>query len=98
MSGAAGVLSMIHCEDASILADLGQLMVAEGRGGLHNLPASRPVISEVLAVQRAVAIAEATGAPIYIVHLSSERALRVAEDAQARGLPIYVETRPMYLH
>ena len=98
MSGAAGILSMIHCEDASIIADLGELMVAEGRGGLRNLPASRPVIAEVLAVQRAVAIAEATRAPVYIVHLSSERALRVAEDAQARGLPIYVETRPMYLH
>jgi hypothetical protein len=43
-------------------------------------------------------IAEATRAPIYIVHLSSERALRVAEEAEARGLPVYVETRPMYLH
>src|ERR1051326_124427 len=98
MSGAAGVLSMIHCEDGSILADLGQLMVAEGRGGLHNLPASRPVITEVMAVQRAVGIAEATGSPVYIVHLSSERALRVAEEAEARGLPVYVEPRPMLLH
>jgi dihydropyrimidinase len=97
-SGTAGILSMIHCEDASIIADLGELMVAEGRGGLNNLPASRPVITEVLAVQRAVAIAEATRAPIYIVHLSAERALRVAEEAEARGLPVYVETRPMYLH
>ena len=97
-SGAAGILSMIHCEDASIIADLSELMVAEDRGGLHNLPASRPVVAEVLAVERAVAIAEATAAPIYIVHLSSERALRVAEEGQARGLPVYVETRPMYLH
>ena len=98
LSGAAGVLSMIHCEDASILADVGETMVADGRGSLQNLGLSRPVITEVLAVQRAVAIAEATGAPIYVVHLSSERGLRVLEDAQARGLPVYVETRPMYLH
>jgi dihydropyrimidinase len=98
LSGAAGVLSMIHCEDASILADLGEVMVADGRGSLQNLGLSRPVVTEVLAVQRAVAIAEVTSAPIYIVHLSSERALRVAEEAQARGLPIYVETRPMLIH
>jgi dihydropyrimidinase len=97
-SGTAGVLSMIHCEDASILADLGELMVAEGRGGLRSLALSRPPITEVLAVQRAVAISEATGAPIYIVHLSTARALRVAEEAASRGLPVYVETRPMYLH
>jgi len=32
------------------------------------------------------------------VHLSSERALRVTEEAQARGVPVYVETRPIYLH
>ena len=98
LSGVAGVLSMIHCEDASLLADLGETMVAEGRGGLHSLALSRPEATEVLSVQRAVAISEVTGAPIYIVHLSTARALGVAADAAARGLPVYVETRPMYLH
>ena len=32
-SGAAGILSMIHCEDASIIADISELMVAEGAAG-----------------------------------------------------------------
>jgi dihydropyrimidinase len=97
-SGAAGVLSMIHCEDAAILADLGPLMVEEGRGGLHNYAASRPAIVEEVATRRAIAIAQVTGAPIYIVHLSSEGALRAVEKAQDQGLPVYVETRPLYLH
>jgi dihydropyrimidinase len=97
-SGAAGVLSMMHCEDASIVADARETMVAEGRGSLHNIAQSAPVVAEVVAVQRVVAIAEATGIPIYILHTSSERALRVAEEAMARGLPVYVETRPLYLH
>jgi dihydropyrimidinase len=97
-SGAAGVLSMLHCEDASILADLKETMVAEGRGSLHAVGQSAPAIAEVVAVQRAVAIAEATGVPIYILHTSSGRALRVAEEAMGRGLPVYVETRPVYLH
>ena len=43
-------------------------------------------------------MAEATAAPICIVHLSSELAVRVAEQAQQRGLPVYVATRPTYLH
>jgi dihydropyrimidinase len=97
-SGAAGVVSMLHCEDASMLADFRETMVAEGRGSLHNVGQSAPIIAEVVAVQRAVAIAEATGVPIYILHTSSGRALRVAEDAISRGLPVYVETRPVYLH
>jgi len=56
------------------------------------------VVAEVVATQRAVAFAEATGAPVYLVHLSSERALAVCADAKARGLPVFVETRPLYLH
>ena len=89
-SGPAGVLSMLHAEDYAIMA--------EGRGSIHNFGQSAPVVAEVVAVQRAVAIAEVTGSPIYILHMSSGRAMRVAEDAMVRGLPVYVETRPMYLH
>src|SRR5207249_11882826 len=92
------VLSMMHCEDASILAEAGERLVAEGRGSIHNFSQSAPVVAEVVAVQRAVALAEATGAPMYILHTSSGRALKVAEEAMSRGLPVYVETRPMYLH
>src|SRR5262249_16796955 len=98
VSAAAGFLGMMHCEDASIVADAKQAMVAEGRDSLHNVGLSAPVIAEVVGVQRAVAISEAAGIPVYILHTSSERALRVAEDAMRRGLPVYVETRPVYLH
>ncbi len=93
-----GVLMMMHCEDAALVQITSERMAAEGRGGLEHFADARPVAAEVAATQRAVAMAEATGAAIYIVHLSSERALRVAEAAQARGLPVYVETRPIYLH
>jgi dihydropyrimidinase len=96
-SGPTGVLSMIHCEDNAMLTATINKMMAEGRGGLRYYAESRPVATEVAATQRATQIAEVTGAPVYIVHLSAERALRVAEDAQARGLPVYVETRPIYL-
>ena len=93
-----GVLMMLHCEDAAIVQSTAEQFIADGRGSLAHFADARPVAAEVAATQRAVAMAEATGAPIYIVHLSSERALRVAEEAQARGVPVYVETRPIYLH
>ena len=97
-AGATGLLMMMHCEDAAIVSTTGERLMAEGRGSLRYFPQARPVLAEVVATQRAVAMSGSTGAPIYIVHLSSEGALRVAEDAQARGLPVYVETRPIYLH
>ena len=97
-AGANRLLTLIHCEDHALLADATAQLVAAGRTALRHYAASRPVIAEIAATQRAVALAEATGAPVYIVHLSSARALAVCAAAQARGVPVYVETRPFYLH
>jgi dihydropyrimidinase len=99
-AGAAGLLTMLHCEDASIVTTTQERMMAEGRGALkgQNFAESRPVVAEEIATQRAVGLSEATGAPIFIVHISSERAMRAAEAGQARGLPIFTEVRFLYLH
>ena len=99
-AGEAGVLTMLHCEDAGIISSTQERMTAEGRGALkgQNFAESRPVVAEEIATQRAVGISEATGAPIYIVHISSERAMRAAEAGRARGLPVFTEVRFLYLH
>jgi dihydropyrimidinase len=97
-AGEAGLLSMLHCEDAAAIQHATTQLVAQGHTALRFFGASRPVLAEEVATQRAVAIAELTGAPLYIVHLSSERALTVCADARSRGLPVYVETRPLYLY
>ena len=97
-AGRTGILTMVHCEDWPILAHAVAGLTAAGRTSLEHFPDSRPVIAEVVATQRAVAMAEATGAPIYAVHVSSEGALRVLQDARNRGLSVFVETRPIYLH
>ena len=97
-AGASGLLTLIHCEDAPLIDDATAALLAAGNNSLRYYAESRPVIAEVVATQRAVAFSEATGAPVYIVHLSSARALEVCTAAQARGVPVYVETRPLYLH
>ncbi|MBK5113560.1 MAG: amidohydrolase family protein [Candidatus Heimdallarchaeota archaeon] len=94
----ANMLSMIHCEDNTIIKETSEKMIAEGKGSLKNYADSRPVNSEVVATQKAVEMCEETGAPIYVVHLSSEGALRVCEEAQKRSLPVYVEGRPIFLY
>jgi dihydropyrimidinase len=89
---------MVHCEDHALIDDAVARLTAAGRTSLRHYGESRPVVAEVVATQRAVAIAEATGAPIYVVHLSCARALEVCAGARARRLPVAVETRPLYLH
>lgn len=97
-AGESGVLVMLHCEDHALVEDATARLVAAGKSSIDHFEHSRPLVAEVVATQRAVALAEATGTPVYIVHLSSARALDVCIEAQARGVPVYVETRPLYLH
>ncbi|HMJ61530.1 MAG TPA: amidohydrolase family protein, partial [Bryobacteraceae bacterium] len=58
---------------------------------------TRPAQAEAEAVHRAIALAEMSGAPVYIVHLSSEEALNEVRAARDRGVPAFAETCPQYL-
>lgn len=97
-AGAAGTITLIHCEDLATIECCATVMLSKPERGVRDFPDTRPVVAEVTATQRAIALCELTGAPTYIVHLSSARALAACADARARGLPLYVETRPLYLH
>ena len=98
LAGRSGMLTLLHCEDGALVRFAGERLLAAGRGSVANWAPSRPDSAERAAVERAVAICEATGSPVYIVHLSSAAALESARRGQARGLPVYVETRPLYLY
>jgi dihydropyrimidinase len=97
-AGEHGLITVIHCEDYALIEDATEQLIGEGKSSLRYYAESRPIISEVVATQRAVAISEVTGSPIYVVHLSSARALQVCVEARSRSVPVYVETRPLYLH
>jgi dihydropyrimidinase len=97
-AGRAGSLTLVHCEDAGVLQRAGRELIESGRGAVRHFPEARPVSAEVEAVDHAIDIARETGAPVYVVHLSSAAALDRCRQARAAGLPVYVETRPLYLH
>jgi dihydropyrimidinase len=97
-AGRAGSLTLVHCEDAGTLARTGRELIESGRGAVCHFPDARPVSAEVEAVEQAIALARQTGAPVYVVHLSSAAALASCRRARAAGLPVFVETRPLYLH
>jgi dihydropyrimidinase len=97
-TGQAGGIVLIHCEDLATIECCTAVLAAHDHTSLAHFPESRPVSSEVLATERAIAMCRATGAATYIVHLSSARALAACMAARAEGLPLFVETRPLYLH
>jgi dihydropyrimidinase len=94
----AGVVTLMHCEDTAILQAALSRLRAEGRTSLEHYAESRPVLAEVAATQEAVVLCELTGAPIHFVHLSCERALDAARNANTVALPLTIETRPLYLY
>jgi dihydropyrimidinase len=94
---AAGMVTLIHCEDAAMLTDALAVLIAAGKLAPQYYPESRSIGAEVAATARAVAFAEQTSAPSYIVHLSCEAALEEVRRGRARDIPLWVETRPLYL-
>ncbi|MEQ8955902.1 MAG: amidohydrolase family protein [Gammaproteobacteria bacterium] len=97
-AGNAGILTMVHAEDLSIIDHQARVLEAAGQTSINYLSDSRPTLAEETAMLRAVAIAEQTGSPMYAVHVSSARALNAAQQARLRGLDFFIETRPIYLH
>jgi dihydropyrimidinase len=97
-AGQAGSITLIHCEDLATIECCTTMLTERAMGSLRHFHESRPVLAELVATERAIAMCEVTGAPTYIVHLSSARALAACVAARKRGLPLFVETRPLYLH
>jgi dihydropyrimidinase len=97
-TGEAGGMTLIHCEDLATIECCTAVLSARAQTEMSHFHESRPVESESIAVERAIAMCRATGAPTYIVHVSSAAALAACAAARAEGLPLYVETRPLYLY
>jgi allantoinase len=66
-------------------------------GTARQFLASRPVVAELDAIQRALLFARETGARLHLVHVSSGRGVAAAADARAAGVDVSIETCPHYL-
>ncbi|KAB8138225.1 allantoinase AllB [Gracilibacillus oryzae] len=87
----------LHAESNTITNFLKEKKLANQQFDLDDYLASRPIIAETEAVQRAIYYAEITGCPLHFVHISSWEAIKVINEAKNRGLNITVETCPHYL-
>src|SRR3984893_2002084 len=92
-----GALICMHAENGSVIDVIIARALAEGKTAPIYHALTRPPRAEAEAVHRAIAMAEIAGAPVYIVHLSSEDALDQVREARDRGVPAFAETCPQYL-
>lgn len=87
----------VHAESDTITEFLGKEINSDSEHPALAFSNARPIFSEIEAVQRIIAYAEATKCKVHIVHISSSQVLKPILAAKHRGLDISVETCPHYL-
>lgn len=96
-SGELGATISMHAETGDPLDVLIEKALAEGHTAPIYHALTRPEVAEATGTERAIALAEMAQVPVYIVHLSAQRALERVAEARDRGLTVYAETCPQYL-
>jgi dihydropyrimidinase len=86
-----GAMPTVHAENGELVYLLQQEVVKMGITGPEGHPLSRPPMVEGEAANRAIAIADVLGVPIYIVHVSCIEAAEAIARARARGQRVYGE-------
>ena len=74
-----------------MVAELTQAALDAGRTGVRSFFQTRPPIAEEESVHRVLCLAELTGAPVYLVHLSTSGALDHVRAARRRGVSAWAE-------
>lgn len=93
-----GSTIMMHAENGSVIDVLVQQELARGNTSPYFHGTSRPWQAEEEATHRAIMIADLTGAPLYVVHVSAKQAVEQIAAARDRGLNVFGETCPQYLY
>jgi dihydroorotase len=82
-AGMLGVPIVNHCEDPSLKGDgVAHEGFHAARLGLRGIPG----VAESIMVERDISLAELTGAPYHVCHMSARQSLRAVRAAKARGL------------
>jgi dihydropyrimidinase len=92
-----GGLIMMHAENGPAIDVVANQNFEAGNTDPYYHGVSRYAVFEGEATNRVIRLAQAAGAPVYIVHLSARDALDAVRRARDEGLPAFAETCPQYL-
>jgi len=88
---------MVHAENGGGTDYLEDKYLKGPDASASNFNISHPDVFEEEAIFRSICLAEVTGCPLYIPHVTSRRSLRPIRRARAEGLRVFAETCPQYL-
>src|SRR6266700_2531148 len=91
-----GAMPLVHAENGDVVARMQEAVLGRGVTGPKGHAYSRPPEVEGEATNRAIMIADMTGAPLYVVHTSCREAHEAIARARANGKRIYGE--PLIQH
>ena len=93
-----GAMMMMHAENGALIDVLVQQALEKGDSSPYYHGITRPWQTEEEATHRAIMIADLTGAPLYVVHVSAKQAVAQIAQARDRGMNVFGETCPAYLY
>lgn len=93
-----GIPVSAHAEDNDIISGLIKEYRDKNQMTGIDHAKTRPPITEVLAVERLIRFSKDNNVPLYLVHISTPEAAKVAKEARDAGQEIYIETCPHYLY
>ncbi len=93
-----GLLTMMHAENGPAIDVLAAQLVEAGKAGPYYHGIARAWQLEEEATHRAIMLADLTGAPLYVVHVSAKQAVAQLAAARDAGKNVFGETCPQYLY
>ncbi|GAA5034796.1 dihydropyrimidinase [Microbacterium fluvii] len=98
VSAETGMLTMMHAENGPAIDVLAEQLVAQGKTDPYWHGVARAWQLEEEATHRAIMLADVTGAPLYVVHVSAKQAVAQLAWARDNGKNVFGETCPQYLY
>lgn len=86
----------VHCENAEIFFQIKKTFL-DNDIQPDSWNQVRPRVCEAEAMQKCLYLAEVTGCPIYIVHMTIKEGVALIKKARAKGINVTVETCVQYL-
>lgn len=90
-------MTIVHAENAAMMEFNTASLVADASTSAADFARTKPNIAEAEAINRALFLAEQTGASLYVFHVSTRQGAEELRRAQDRGVEAYAETCPHYL-
>ncbi|MQY23307.1 dihydropyrimidinase [Nocardia macrotermitis] len=98
IGASTGLMTMMHAENGPAIDVLVGQLLAEGKTDPYYHGIARAWQLEEEATHRAIMLADVTGAPLYVVHVSAKQAVAQVASARDRGRNVFGETCPQYLY